>query len=322
VSAPAAHPHWHGYALATGGAVAFSAKAIVAKLLYRHGIDALDAVALRMLLSCPFFLAMAWWGGRGKPALTAADWRRVALLGLSGYYVASMLDFYGLQFITASLERLILFVYPTIVVLIVALRQRRPVAGRQALALAVSYGGVLLAFGQEAAASMAAGGATTIAWGALLVLGSALSYAIYLILSGETVARFGALRLTGLASLVASALCLGQYFLLRPANTWLAFAPAVWEFSLVNALACTVVPLWMVMRAMELIGSAHTAQMGMVGPISTLLLSVWLLQEPFTAPLALGTLLVLAGTALLLRRGPASIKESSPTRESTPVTPS
>ena len=313
MSAAPAHPHWQGYALATGGAIALSAKAIVAKLLYRHGIDALDAVALRMLLSCPFFLAMAWWGGRGKPALTAADGRRIALLGLSGYYLASMLDFYGLQYITASLERLILFAYPSIVVLIVALRQRRPVAGRQALALAVSYGGVLLAFCQEAAASLATGGAGTIAWGAALVLGSALSYAIYLIVSGEAVARLGAMRLTGLATLVACALCLAQYCLLRPWHSWMSFAPAVWELSLGNALVCTVLPLWMVMRAMELIGSAHTAQMAMVGPIATLLLSVWLLHEPFTAPLALGTVLVLAGTALLPRAGAGNMKETSST---------
>lgn len=314
----AARPAWHGYALAMGGAIALSAKAVVAKLLYRHGIDALDAVALRMLLSCPFFVVMAWWGGRGKPAVSRRDWRRIALLGISGYYLASMLDFYGLQFVSASLERLILFVYPTIVVLIVALRQHRPVGARPALALAVSYGGVLLAFGQEAAASMNHGGAATIAWGALLVLGSAVSYAIYLILCGETVARFGALRLTGLASVIACALCIGQFCMLRPWNAWAAFPREVWELSLANALICTVLPLWMVMRAMELIGAAHAAQMAMVGPVSTMLLSVWLLQEPFTALLALGTGLVLLGAGLLPRRASAPRTQGPPVPEAPP----
>jgi drug/metabolite transporter (DMT)-like permease len=294
-----------GYALALAGAIAFSGKAIVAKLLYRNGIDALAAVALRMLLAWPFFLAMAWWGGRGKPRLTAAEHGRIVVLGITGYYLASVLDFSGLQYISASLERLILFVYPTIVVLIVALRARRPVSRRQLIALAVSYAGVLFAFGHEATASLQQPSGR-IAWGGLLVLGSAVSYAVYLVLSGETVGRFGALRLTGLASGVACALCVGQFCLLRPWSDWTAFSPAVWELSVLNATVCTVAPMWMVMRAMELIGAPHAAQVGMVGPLSTVLLAVWLLQEPFTLPLVAGTVLVLAGIGLLTRRKPAT----------------
>jgi drug/metabolite transporter (DMT)-like permease len=302
-----------GYALALVGAVAFSGKAIVAKLLYRHGIDALAAVALRMLLAWPFFVAMAWWGGRGKPPLTPADHGRIAVLGISGYYLASVLDFSGLQYISASLERLILFVYPTIVVLIAALRARRPVSRRQALALAVSYAGVLFAFGHEATASLQQPSGR-IVWGGLLVLGSAISYAVYLVLSGETVGRFGALRLTGLASGVACALCVGQYCLLRPWSDWGAFSPAVWQLSALNATVCTVAPMWMVMRAMELIGAPLAAQIGMVGPLSTVLLAIWLLQEPFTLPLLAGTVLVLVGIGLLTRRKAVSIAIINPER--------
>jgi drug/metabolite transporter (DMT)-like permease len=292
---------WPGYALALVGAIAFSGKAIVAKLLYRHGIDALAAVALRMLLAWPFFLLMSWWGGRGKPPLAAADLGRIVVLGITGYYLASFLDFSGLQYISASLERLILFVYPTIVVLIVAVRARTRVSARQALALAVSYAGVLFAFGYEAGATVQQPSAR-ILWGAFLVLGSAVSYAIYLVLSAETVGRFGAIRLTGLASCVACALCVGQFLVLRPLDAWAQFSPAVWELSLVNATVCTVLPMWMVMRAMELIGAPHAAQVGMVGPLSTVLLAVWLLQEPFTLAQLLGTILVLLGIGLLTRR--------------------
>ncbi len=294
-----------GIALAVVGAIAFSGKAIVAKLLYRHGIDALAAVALRMLLAWPFFIAMAWWGGRGQPAVTPPERGRILVLGISGYYLASQLDFAGLQYISASLERLILFVYPTIVVLITAVRGRRPVTRRQALALAVSYAGVLLAFGYEAGVSLQQPGARVL-WGTTLVLGSAVSYAIYLVLSAETVGRYGSMRLIGLASGVACLLCVLQFCALRPWNAWLDFTPAVWELSLVNATACTVLPIWMVMRSMELIGAAHTAQIGMIGPLSTVLLAVWLLQEPFTLPLLAGTVLVLLGVALLGRRAPAS----------------
>jgi drug/metabolite transporter (DMT)-like permease len=297
---PAARP-WQGYALALVGAIAFSGKAIVAKLLYRHGIDALSAVALRMLLAWPFFLLMSWWGGRGKAPLTAAEHGRIVVLGITGYYLASMLDFSGLQYISASLERLILFAYPTFVVLIVAVRGRKPVTGRQALALAVSYAGVLFAFGNEAGASLQQPSGH-IVWGGLLVLGSAVSYAVYLVLSGETVGKFGAIRLTGLASGIACLLCVGQFCALRPLQAWTQFSTDVWELSAINATICTVVPMWMVMRAMELIGAPHAAQVGMVGPLSTVLLAIWLLQEPFTMPLLVGTLLVLLGIAMLKGR--------------------
>jgi drug/metabolite transporter (DMT)-like permease len=298
---PAARFSWPGYTLAFISAIAFSAKAIVAKLLYRHGIDALAAVALRMLLAWPFFIVMAWWGGRGRAPVRGRDRLHIAALGISGYYLASFLDFAGLQFISASLERLILYAYPTVVVLIAAVRGHRPVSRTQALALAASYLGVLLAFGHEAATSLNQP-ATRIVLGGALVLGSAVSYAVYLVLGGETVKRFGALRLTGLASGVACALCVGQFCLLRPWHAWAEFSPAVWELSVLNSTVCTVLPMWMVMRAMELIGAAHTAQVGMVGPVSTLMLAVWLLGEPFTVPLLLGTVFVLLGIGVLINR--------------------
>ncbi len=306
MSAAAAAPSRRaaGFAFALAGAVAFSGKAIVAKLLYRQGIDAVTAVGLRMALAWPFFLLMAWWSGRGKPALTAHDWLRVAVLGVTGYYLASMLDFAGLQYISASLERLILYVYPTVVLLIGMVRGRKTGTGRihrmQWLALGVSYAGVLLAFGSEASSSLQVRGAQ-VPLGGALVLGSAISYAVYLVLSGETVARFGSLRLTGLASSLACGLCVAQYLLLRPVSDLAHLPPAVWQWSVVNATLCTLLPMWMVMRAMELIGSGPTAQISMVGPMSTLALAVVVLHEPFTATMVAGTLLVLAGVALLAR---------------------
>jgi drug/metabolite transporter (DMT)-like permease len=296
-----AHPSLSGYTIAFIGAVAFSGKAIVAKLLYRHGIDALAAVALRMLLAWPFFLVMTWWGGRGKPALTRHDWLVVGGLGFVGYYLASFMDFAGLQYISASLERLILFVYPTVVALIAAARGHRSVTRLQALALAVSYSGILLAFGHEATSSLDRP-ASQLFLGAGLVLGSAVGYAVYLVFSAETVKRFGSIRLTGLASNVACALCIAQFCLLRPWHAWADFSPAVWQLSIFNATFCTVLPMWVTMRSMELIGAAHTAQVGMIGPISTVALAVWILDEPFTLTLLAGTLLVLAGIAILIRK--------------------
>ncbi|MFN5158563.1 MAG: DMT family transporter [Betaproteobacteria bacterium] len=286
---------WAGLAMALAGAIAFSGKAIIVKLAYRHGVDAVTLLMYRMLFAMPLFVALAWWAGRGRPALTRDDLRVVALLGFSGYYLASFLDFAGLQDISASLERLILYLNPTLVLALGALLYGRRITGRQALALAVSYAGVLLVFGHELRFS----GADTLL-GAALVFGSALSYAVYLALSGEHVRRLGALRLTGWATSVACVLCIAQFLLLRPLQAAVV-APEVLALSLLNALLCTFAPVLLVMMAIERIGAALTAQAGMIGPLSTLLLGVWLLGEPFNHWIAAGTVLVLAGVALLAR---------------------
>jgi drug/metabolite transporter (DMT)-like permease len=288
--------HWPGLLLAAGGATAFSGKAIIVKLAYRYGVDAVTVIMLRMLFALPLFLVLALWSGRGRPRLTARDWRAVALLGFSGYYLASFLDFLGLQYVSASLERLVLYLNPTLVLLLGWLLFKRRGTRRQWIAMAVSYAGVLVAFGQEAQFAGA-----DVALGTVLVLGSALSYALYLTYSGEEVRRLGALRLTGLATSVACVLCIAQFLLLRPVSSLATVAPEVWWLSLLNATACTFAPVLMVMLAIARVGPAATAQTGMIGPMSTIAMGVLILGEPFTPGVVLGTLLVLAGVALLNR---------------------
>jgi drug/metabolite transporter (DMT)-like permease len=287
---------WPGLLLAMAGAIAFSGKAIIVKLAYRHGVDAVTLIMLRMLFALPLFVLLAWWAGRGKPALTARDWRVITLLGFSGYYLASFLDFWGLQYVSASLERLILYLGPTLVLLLGRVLFGRRVAPRQLLALAISYAGVGLVFGQELRLE---GG--HIAFGAALVFASTLSYALYLVYSGEEVKRLGALRLTGLATSVACVLCIAQFALLRPWHSALQVAPPVLWLSLLNALLCTFAPVLMVMMAIERIGAAMASMAGMIGPLSTIAMSVWILGEAFTAWIAAGTLLVLMGIWLLAR---------------------
>jgi drug/metabolite transporter (DMT)-like permease len=287
---------WPGLLLAMGGAVAFSGKAIIIKLAYRYPVDAVTLIMLRMLFALPLFIALALWAGRGKPALTARDWRMVVALGFSGYYLASFLDFLGLQYISASLERLILYLTPTMVLALSWLLFKRSVQPAQLLALAVSYLGVLLVFGHE----LTLQGANT-ALGASLVFASTLSYALYLIYSGEEVKRLGSARLTGLASSVASVLCIVQYLLLRPIDVALNVAPPVLWLSLLNATVCTFAPVLMVMMGIERIGAAKASQAGMIGPLATILMGVVILGEPFTAWIAAGTVLVLSGVWLLAR---------------------
>jgi drug/metabolite transporter (DMT)-like permease len=288
-------PGW-GLALALGGAVAFSAKAIIIKLAYRHAVDPATLIMLRMLIALPFFVGMAWWAGRGKPPLGRRELTAAAALGFCGYYLSSSLDFWGLQYISAGLERLILYLTPAVVLLLSWWLFGRRASARQMAALLLGYGGIVLVFGHELGLE-----GPQVALGTALVMGSTLSYAVYLIYSGEWVRRIGAARLTGWASSVASVLCLLQYAVLRPIDTVASVPAAVWWLSLVNGTVCTAAPVLMVMMAIERIGPSRTAQLGMVGPISTIALGVWLLGEPFTAWLAAGTLCVLASVMLLAR---------------------
>ena len=282
------------------GSIAFSGKAIIVKLAYRYGVDAVTLIMLRMLFALPFFAVMAWWASRGKPPLTRGDWLGVLGLGFTGYYLASFLDFAGLAYISASLERLILYLNPTLVVLLGLGLYKRRITGWQLLGMGISYCGVALVFGHEIAVQgMDARGSA--AWGALLVFLSAVSYAIYLVYSGELVKRLGALRLVGLATTVACLLCIAQFVVLRPFSAALVAPVVVW-LSLLNAIVCTAAPVLMVMMAIERIGASTAAQIGMVGPMSTILMGVLILGEPFTAWVAAGTVLVIAGIFVFTRR--------------------
>ncbi|MDQ5897735.1 MAG: hypothetical protein QG612_1821 [Pseudomonadota bacterium] len=294
--APARPVLWPGLAFALIGSIAFSGKAIIVKLAYRHGVDAVTVLMLRMLFALPLFLALAWWSGRGRPALTRRDWGAVLGLGFSGYYLASFLDFLGLAYISASLERLILYLNPTLVLFLGVLLHGRKVSTRQLLALAVSYSGVMLVFGHELSDL-----GPNVGLGALLVFGSALSYAVYLVQSGQEVQRLGSLRLTGLATTVACLLCIGQFLLLRPVASVLTVPEPVLWLSLLNATACTFAPVILVMMGIERLGAALAAQTGLVGPMSTILMGIVILGEPMTPWIVAGTVLVLAGVALLAR---------------------
>ena len=285
-----------GLLLAITGAIAFSGKAIIVKLAYRHGVDAVTLIMFRMLFALPVFVIMAWWASRGKAPLTRRDWLGVCGLGFIGYYFSSFLDFAGLVYVSASLERLILYLNPTIVVLMGLVLFKRHVTVRQLVGMAISYGGVVLVFGQELSMQ-----GTDIAWGALLVFFSAVSYSIYLVYSGELVRRLGSLRLVGLATSVACLCCLLQFVLLRPLSAAVVAPEVIW-LSVLNATLCTAAPVLMVMMAVERIGAGLAAQTGMVGPLSTIVMGAVFLGEPFTPLVAAGTGLVLAGIFVVTRK--------------------
>lgn len=295
-AAPVRAAYLGGLSLAIGGAILFSTKAVVAKLLYRYHIDAVTLIAFRMLFSLPVFAAVAIWKMREGPALTNADRLRLVFLGLVGYYLSSFLDFLGLQYITVGLERLILFLTPTFVLLISTLFLKQHIRRKQWLALATSYCGIVLVFAHDLL-----GGARNVALGASLVLGSALAYAAYLLLSGEMVKRLGSLRLVAYAMCVSTVACVAQFFMLRPAALLIQPMP-VYGLSLVNGILCTVMPVFMTMVAVERIGAGTASQAGMIGPVSTLFLGALILGEPVTLWQLGGTALVLAGIYLLSKK--------------------
>lgn len=292
-----------GLLLAGLGAIGFSGKAVLIKLAYAYPVDAVTLLALRMLLALPFFAALAVWSGRNQAyRMQRSDWIAIFGLGFLGYYLASYLDFLGLQYIPAGLERLILFLYPTMVLLLTALFLRQPVTRLHLLALALSYGGILLVFldslrlGDSAAAT---------ALGSVLVFGSALSYAVYLVWGGTLITRLGAARFTAYAMTVASALCILQFLLTRPLDALVLPAP-VYGYAVLMAVLSTVFPVWAVSEAIRRVGASRVALVSAVGPVATIFLGSLFLGEAITPIQLAGAALVLAGVLML------SLKKAGP----------
>jgi drug/metabolite transporter (DMT)-like permease len=289
-------------ALVVFSAVAFSAKAIIIKLAYRHGTDAVTLLALRMAMAAPFYVAIAWWSSRGgrAVALSRADWRAIAILGILGYYLASLFDFLGLQYITAALERLVLFLYPTFVVLISAAFYGRAITGRDLAALALSYTGIALVFANDLATRQ-----ENVLLGAFWVALSALCYAIYLIGNGRMVRKMGSVLFASLASVVSCAGVLGHFLVARDVSLMWTQPGPVYGLSFLMAIVSTVLPVIFMSMGIRLIGSSHASMLGTVGPVATIFLGFVFLDEPVTAIQLAGAALVMAGVlAISLARPP------------------
>ena len=276
-------------------AIGFSAKAILVKLAYIESVDAITLLALRMAFSLPFFLVVAANSNRNKRTqrLTSKDKLAVVGLGLIGYYLASYLDFLGLQYISAGLERLILFLYPTMVVIISALVFQHRI-GRAALwALVISYAGIALVFMHDM--NVLQHDALS---GSALVFASALAYAVYLVGAGHTIARIGATRFTAYVMTVACAACLVQFTVTHPVKA-LDLSFRVYVLSLAMAVFSTVLPAFLLAAAMRRIGSVHTSMIGSIGPVSTITLAYVFLGERMSLEQIAGSTLVLAGVLMI-----------------------
>ncbi|WP_295004562.1 DMT family transporter [uncultured Dechloromonas sp.] len=287
----------YGAGLALIAALGFSLKAIFIKLAYPYGVDAITLLALRMGFALPVFLWVGLAGQKAGGSLTRDDWIKLVLLGCLGYYGASILDFWGLEYISAGLERLILFTYPTLTILIGVLFQGKPFTRREGVAVALCYTGIGLAFVHD----LNFGDTRSVLIGGGLVFGSSVSYALYLSGSGAMIARLGAMRFSALAMLVSSAVTLLHFTIAQPFSAFIQPLP-VYGWGLAMALFSTVVPVFAQSAAIRRIGAGRSALFGMIGPILTIGVAWWLLGERISAAQSAGAVFVVIGILIVSRK--------------------
>jgi drug/metabolite transporter (DMT)-like permease len=298
--------HWPserlGVALAILAALGFSFKAIFVKLAYAVPqalpVDAVTLLSLRMVFALPVFIWVAVHSSRAAPPLTRRDWLLLTALGLLGYYGASILDFIGLRYITAGLERLILFTYPTLTVMIGVLFMGKSLSRREVGALVLSYLGIGLAFFHDLEF---AGESSTVLIGAAFVFASSLSYAFYLAGSAPMIQRLGAARFTALAMLVSTLATLLHFVITQPFSALIQPLP-IYAYGVGMALFSTVLPVFWQSAAIRRIGPAKAVLIGTLGPMLTIFFGWWLLGEPLSLAQLAGAGLVLAGVLLVSRR--------------------
>jgi len=295
-------PFSAGALLAFTAAAFFSLKAIFVKLAYLHQAtpDPVTVLALRMLFALPILLIAAFWSSRTHHhRMTRKDWAAILFLGFAGYYLSSLLDFMGLAYITAGLERLILFLYPTVVAIISVFLFKKPIGRTGLIALFLSYVGIALATAHDV---QSVGNAHNVLIGSSLIFGCTFTYAIYLVGSGEIVGRVGATRFAALATTVAAVCVLTQFAIQNPAASLVGQNWQVYLHCGLMAIVSTILPIFMTSKAIQMIGAAKVSMIGAVGPVATIFFGWLLLGEDVSVQQMIGAALVLAGVILVARR--------------------
>jgi drug/metabolite transporter (DMT)-like permease len=280
--------------------MAFSTKAVLIKLMYLHHVDTYSVICLRMLLSAPVYIGVAIWVAFRKDnvTLTKKELLSIGSLGILSYYVSSMLDFWGLKYISAGVERLILFTYPTIVLVISALMFNKKITKIQVAAMLLTYVGVAISF----VAEKGIGTQKNLVFGASLIFICAFTYAFYVIGTGELAKRYGSLKFTSYAVLAATIPTLIQSYWHDGMDVF-HFSKEVYHLSVWLALAATVVPTFLIVEGIQLVGAGNSGIIGFIGPVWTIFLANWLLNEPITFMQLIGTAIVLLGVFLISWKG-------------------
>lgn len=292
--------YWLGAALVLVAAFCFACKGVLVKLAYQYRIDAISLVALRMLFSLPFYVGTAWRLSRQSTnvRLTLPQWSYLSLMGIVGYYFASYFNFLGLVYITASLERVLLFIYPTFVLLMGAFFFGRRITRLQYGALALTYLGIVLAF----VPNIEAGEQKDLFWGAFWVIVSGIVYAVYLVGSDRIIPVVGSQKFTCYA-MIAATVPTVIHVVVENGFTLLSFPAPVYYISLIMALFVTVLPTFMLAEGIKRVGSGNTSIIASIGPIFTIVLATLVLDERIDLLQMTGTLLVLAGVVLVGWKG-------------------
>jgi drug/metabolite transporter (DMT)-like permease len=284
------------------GAIMFAGKAVIVKYLYmHHEIDKVSMLTLRMVFSMPFYAAILLWNLKTNKkivTLTTKDWLWMVAIGLLGYYLASYFDFWGLQYITAGIERLVLFVYPTLVVLIGAIFLKKKINNIQKIALVVTYLGLFVAFIPD----IQIGLQKNMVFGSFLIFLSALTYALYLIGNGEMVKKIGSLLFTCYALLISTAMVIIHYYV-SIGHGIFDFPKQIYVLSLIMAVFCTVIPSFLISDGIKRIGAGNTAIIGSVGPVATIFMASYFLDESFSGWQIVGTIFVLMGVLMISLKG-------------------
>ncbi|MBS1949284.1 MAG: DMT family transporter [Bacteroidetes bacterium] len=295
---PPHHLPVSGFILTLLGAVLFSTKAIIVKVTFaKTSIDALTLLAMRMLFSLPFYVAAAWIGSNKKEAtkFTKKQWLWIALLGLFGYYLSSLFDFVGLQYVSAGLERLILFLYPSFVLLINFFFFNQKITGAQKLALLLTYAGLMLAYIGELRIVDAG---KNFYYGSFLIFLCAITYASYIVGGGRLIEKVGATRFTAYAMLFSTA---GVFFHFAMAGHVYKIEQAAgfWGYGFSLALFATVAPTFLLSVGIKKIGANNVAIISSIGPVSTIVQAYFVLEEKIYTGQVIGTVLIIAGILLL-----------------------
>ncbi|MFK7815819.1 MAG: DMT family transporter [Gammaproteobacteria bacterium] len=288
-----------GFALAMFGTLLFSLKSIFIKFLYLEGLDADEVLVFRMAISLPIYIIVLIWLLSLKKSNAQIDLSvsfKIFLLGFIGYYLASLLDLMSLELISAQLERLGLFTYPFMVALLGFFFFKEPLTRRLVFSLVITYAGLWVVMGQEIAMS----GEAAIR-GTLLVLGSALSFAFYVLFSKRFIKQLGSLLFTCIAMISSCLFGLLHGVVVLDDLATMSLSFNVWLWLLLLVIFSTVIPSFMMVEAINRVGPAQTGVVGMLGPIFTIALAIFLLGEPFTMQLVLGVILMMFGVASLFK---------------------
>jgi drug/metabolite transporter (DMT)-like permease len=286
-----------GFILAFAGSILFSTKAIIVKKAFADThTDALTLLMLRMVFALPFFIAAAILSSNKKDNITinTKQWVSIIGLGIFGYYLSSLFDFIGLQYISAGLERLILFLYPSFVLLINAAVFKQKITGIQKIALVLTYVGIAIAYFGELGADY---NNPHFLLGSILIFICAITFAIYLVGSGRVIPLVGATKFTAYAMLASTAGIFLHFFIVGNYNNMPA-GNSFWGYGFLLAIVATVIPGFLVSNAMKKIGSNNVAIISSIGPVSTIIQAHFILGEHVFIEQVIGTILVIAGVLL------------------------